>query len=123
VGPFTTSLTLSNPLLNWTNQGAAATVSRAQGLLATWTGGNAGTYVFVTGTSLSTGLGLARGFTCMARADDGRFNVPSYILLGLAAGKGGVGLQNDVYGSIPAAGLDLSLTVAEVSFLVDSTYQ
>ena len=123
VGPFTTSLTLTNPLLGWTNQGAAASIDRAQGLLVTWTGGNPGTYVFVTGTSSSTGLGLVRGFTCMALADAGRFTVPSYILLGLPAGNGAAGLQNDVYGSISATGLDISLTLAGIFYTVDSTYR
>ena len=123
VGPFSTSLTLSNPVLSWTNRVAAATVNRAQGLSATWTGGNAGSYVFVTGTSISTGLGLARGFTCMASANAGRFDVPGYILLGLPAGTGAVGLQNDVYGTVSATGLDISLAVAEVSFSEDSVYR
>ena len=123
VGPFTSTLTLSNPLLTWTNQSAAATVDRAQGLPVTWTGGNPGTYVFITGTSGATGLGLVRGFTCMAPVDGGRFTVPSFILLGLPAGNGGTGLQNDIYGSLPATGLDISLALAGVSFSIASTYR
>lgn len=123
VGPFTSTLTLSNPLLTWTNQSAAATIDRAQGLQVTWTGGNPGTYVFITGTSTSAGLGLVRGYTCMAPVDAGRFTVPSYILLGLPAGNGGAGLQNDIYGSLPATGLDVSLALAGVSFSTASTYR
>ena len=43
VGPFTATVTMSNPLFNWTNQSAAATVDRTQGLTYTWTGGLPGT--------------------------------------------------------------------------------
>ena len=39
VGAFSANVTFPNPLLSWTNQAAAATVSRSQGLLVTWTGG------------------------------------------------------------------------------------
>ena len=48
VGPFTSTLTLSN-LLTWTNQSAAASVVKSQGLHVTWTGGTPGTYVYIPG--------------------------------------------------------------------------
>ena len=123
VGPFTSTLTLANPLLTWTNQSAAATIDRTQGLLVTWTGGNPGTYVFITGTSTLAGLGLARGYTCMAPVDAGRFTVPSYILLGLPPGSGGSGVQNNITGPLPASGLDVSLALAGVYFSITSTYR
>jgi hypothetical protein len=53
LGAFTPSFTLS-PLFSWTNQPAVATVNRAQGVSVTWTGGNPGSYVFITGTSASS---------------------------------------------------------------------
>ncbi len=47
VGPFTSTLTFSNPIFNWTNQSSVATVDRTKGLLFTWTGGKPGTYVLI----------------------------------------------------------------------------
>jgi hypothetical protein len=40
VGSFTSTITFANPLLTWTNQSAAATIDRTQGLKVTWSGGN-----------------------------------------------------------------------------------
>ena len=76
VGSFTATVELSNPLLTWTNQSAAATIDKSQGLLVTWTGGNPGSYVAITGTSSaqnSAGVGPVAGFTCLAPVGDGRF--------------------------------------------------
>ena len=42
MGPFTASVTLTNPLFVWTNENAVATVDRTQPLTFTWTGGNPG---------------------------------------------------------------------------------
>jgi len=89
VGPFTSVVDLSNPLMSWTNPGVAATVDRTQNLTATWTGGNAGSYVYVSGTSTSKATSaipaVTVGFSCLANADDGQFTVPSYILSALPA--------------------------------------
>jgi hypothetical protein len=62
VGSFTSTLTLSNPIFKWTNQSAAVTFDRTQGLLVTWTGGNPGTFVDIGGTSTSTASGAIAGF-------------------------------------------------------------
>ena len=126
VGPFTSTIVFSNPLLTWTNQSAAATIDRTQGLTVTWSGGNPGTFVIITGTSStpSTGAGLppVAGFTCLAAVDDGRFVIPAYILSALPAGKGGMVIQNDVYGSLTATGLDIALALGDISISVESTY-
>jgi uncharacterized protein (TIGR03437 family) len=123
VGPFTSTLTLTSPLLTWTNQSAAATIDRTKGLLVTWTGGNPGTYVFVTGTSTSTGLQLLGGYTCLVPIDAGQFTVPSYILSGLPAGTGGAALQNYVYGSLSASGIDIGVALADINYSVRATTQ
>ena len=121
VGPFTATVRLSNPLMTWTNQGAAAAVDRSRGLTATWTGGDAGTYVAITGTSGAGGT--VAGFTCIAAASDGQFNVPSYILLAMPAGPGAVEVQNIVYSALTAPGLDVGLALGSVSSTVNSTYR
>jgi uncharacterized protein (TIGR03437 family) len=128
VGSFTSTITLSNPLLTWINQSAAATVDRTQGLMVTWSGGNPGTYLFITGTSSAPPTGGAlqgalAGFTCLAAVNDGQFVVPSYILSALPAGKGGIEVQNDVYGTLSASGLDIGVAVGVISVTAKSTYQ
>jgi uncharacterized protein (TIGR03437 family) len=123
VGPFTSVLNLTSPLLTWTNPAAAATIDRTKGLLVTWTGGNPGTYVFVTGTSISAGLQLLGGYTCLVPVDDGQFTVPSYILSGLPAGTGGAALQNYVYSSLSASGIDIGWSLADIYYSVHATTQ
>jgi hypothetical protein len=127
VGPFTASLTFSNPLLSWTNPSVAATVNRSQGFTATWTGGNPGSYVFVTGTSAlaktATNPATTVGFTCLGNAGDGQFTVPSYILSALPAGAGGVEIQNDIHVQLPASGLDIGIVHGGISISATSTYQ
>jgi hypothetical protein len=126
VGSFTSTMELSNPLMTWTNQNAAATIDRSQGLTVTWTGGNPGTYVSISGTAApanSGGAGPAAGFTCLAAARDGQFTVPSYILLSLPAGPGGVDVQNIIYSSLSASGLDVGLALGSISYSATSTYR
>jgi uncharacterized protein (TIGR03437 family) len=126
VGSFTGTLTFSNPILSWTNPSVAASVSRSAGFTATWTGGNPGSYVFITGTSssaaTSTNPSVAAGFTCLANAGDGHFNVPGYILSALPAGKGGMEIQNDIYAPLPATGLDIGVTQGEIGISVPATF-
>ena len=117
VGSFTSTVTLSNPILNWTNQSAAVTFDRTQGLLVTWTGGNPGTSVVISGSStITTNPPLIAGFGCRVAAEKGQFTVPSYILQGLPAGNGGVNVQNDVFSTFSASGLDSPSTGGTVSF-------
>jgi hypothetical protein len=122
VGSFTSTLTLANPLLTWTNQGAAATIDRAQELKVTWTGGNPGTYVLISGVSTSTSH-VTQSYKCLANAGDGQFTVPSYILSALPAGNGGTLLQNNVYSPLSAAGLDIATAIADVSYSVSSVFK
>jgi hypothetical protein len=53
----------------------------------------------------------------------GSFTVPSYILSALPAGGGGTSLQNDIYSSLSATGLDIGSAIASVSFSAASTYK
>ena len=65
---------------------------------------------------------MVGGFTCLAPVEAGQFSVPSYILLALPTGSGGTVVQNNVYGSFSATGLDTGVALADVSFSVTSTY-
>jgi uncharacterized protein (TIGR03437 family) len=121
VGPFTSTVILSNPLLTWTNQSSAAIVDRTQGLMVTWTGGNPGTFVIITGSS--TASGVIAGYGCRIAVEAGQFTVPSYILLGLPAGSGGASIQNSVNSTFSATGLDNTSVSGGISYSVTSTYK
>jgi hypothetical protein len=127
VGSFTAVLDFSNPLLNWTNPDIASTIDRSQDLKVTWTGGNTGSYVYVTGVSTSkatsTAPSVTLGFTCLVKASDGQVTVPSYILSALPAGSGGMGIQNDFYVNFSASGLDIRSGVGEIGFSAIATYK
>ncbi len=120
VGPFSSTLKIASPNFNWTNQSAAATVDRTQGLLYTWTGGLPGSYVLLGGTS--TGSGVTAGYSCKVAVEAGQFTVPSYILLGLPAGSGGVSIQqHDTDTTFSATGLDDGGVSAVIEYSVAST--
>lgn len=113
--------------MSWTNPDVAANVDRSQKLTVTWTGGNAGSYVYVTGVSTSkatsTTPSVTVGFTCLANARDGQFTVPSYILSALPPGAGGMAIQDDIYEKLSASGLDISFALGEIGISNKSTYK
>jgi uncharacterized protein (TIGR03437 family) len=123
VGSFTATLTFSNSLLTWTNQDAATTIDRSQGLHVTWTGGNPGSYVVISGTSTDLTTHVTEGYTCLAVADDKEFSVPSYILSAIPAGKGGTLIQNNVYSKLNPTGIDIGVAMGDITFNVASVYQ
>ncbi|HLG99338.1 MAG TPA: hypothetical protein VKX49_23710 [Bryobacteraceae bacterium] len=127
VGSFTSVLTFTNPLLSWTNPNVAASINRSQGFTVTWTGGNPGSIVFVTGTSTSAATAnnpsVTAGFTCMANVADQQLTVPAYILSALPAGTGAVSVHNMIYLPLSASGIDIGLTGGEISQAASSIYK
>ena len=121
VGSFSANLTFSNPIFTWTNASAAATVDKTQGIPVTWTGGNPGTYVVISGSS--TGTGVIAGYTCRIPVEAHQFTVPAYILLGLPPGNGGISVQNDIFSSFSAAGLDSTSAVGTIARNVAASYR
>ncbi len=121
VGAFTTTVNFPNPVLSWTNQSAAAAVSRSGGLTVNWTGGSPGSYVIVTGSSTN---GDATGtYTCLVPQSAFTFTVPSYVLLGLPAGTGSTSVNNSTNQSTFAAtGLDFGAAFGNLLFSVSSNY-
>jgi uncharacterized protein (TIGR03437 family) len=99
IGPFHTTLNFNAAV--WTNPNLTS-VTRSQGLPITWTGGDASTYVEISGTSFtSTGTLFTTGvFTCVAPATAHQFTVPSSVLLALPAS----GTETIGSISIPLAG-------------------
>lgn len=123
VGSFTSTIVFTNPLLTWTNQNVAAAIDRTKDLTVTWTGGNPGTYVFISGTSTTPPPQVLGSFTCLAKVDDGKFTVPSYVLSALPVGSGGTMIQNDVFSQLSASGLDIATADGAVSYSVSSTFK
>ncbi len=89
VGAFSSTIVFANPLMTWTNRSAAATIDRSQDFTATWTGGNPGSFVYLSGATTTVATtanpGGIVGFGCWAPVGDGKFTVPSYILSALPA--------------------------------------
>lgn len=122
VGAFNATVTFPNPALTWTNQSAAASITRSAGLPITWTGGASGTYVIIGGTATATS-GAFASFTCIAPLSAGQFTVPSYILNALPAGNGTVTVENSTnYGTFTATGINNGITIGFVAVDVTSTY-
>jgi uncharacterized protein (TIGR03437 family) len=121
VGAFTTTVSFPNPLLIWTNQSAAVTVNRFQGLSINWTGGSPGTYVTISGSS-SSGSATSN-YVCLVPQSAGTFTVPSYVLLGLPAGTGTTTVQDTTnFMPFAATGLDFGNAIGQVSITVNSNF-
>lgn len=124
VGSFTATVNLPNPILQWTNQSAAATINRTQGVTVKWTGGGPGTYVIITGQSVNDTTFAAGSFYCLAQQSALTFTVPSYVLLTLPAGTGALTLENAAnFATFTATGLDYGVTFGFTGVGVSSTYQ
>jgi hypothetical protein len=120
VGPISTTVSYSNPM-TWTNMSSITSVTRANGVNLTWSGGPANTYVYISGTSSSSSV--TASFTCNASIAAGQFTVPSYILLALPAGSGTLGIENSTTPqSFTASGLDSGVIFAGVSYGIKPTY-
>jgi uncharacterized protein (TIGR03437 family) len=111
VGSFqNASSTLGAPVI-WTNMDQITNVPRNGDLMITWSGGAAGTFVEISGTSTLTSggstpnpaSGAIVSFSCTAPAADHAFTVPTAVLLQLppsaVVGSGGF--------SIPTGGLSV----------------
>jgi uncharacterized protein (TIGR03437 family) len=108
---FNTSLTLPAAFV-WSNASQITSVSRAQGINVTWTGGAAGSYVNITGASTATinGKSVSVSFVCYAPVSAGQFTVPPPVLLALPAGSGSLNVGDYTNQQLfTAPGLDYGL--------------
>jgi uncharacterized protein (TIGR03437 family) len=80
VGAFTAQMGLSTPLT--ITGGLPSTVTRANGLTLSWTGGNSTDVVLIVGSSGTTN---GTEFVCTTTAGQGKFTVPASVLNQLAA--------------------------------------
>jgi uncharacterized protein (TIGR03437 family) len=91
VGGFSSSVDIGTPI-TWTNQSALTQIpqSRTEGLNITWSGGQSGSFVVITGIGYTSANGAiptssdaGAEFTCVAPASAGEFTVPSVVLQAL----------------------------------------
>ncbi len=126
VGPFDTSITFPNPLLTWTNKSSDSTVTRASGVLFTWSGGSPGTLVYMTGDSSGTvnGQQVSASFTCISPQEALQFQVPSYVTSVMPAGSGSLSISNYTnFTTFSPAGLDIAFALGFSSEMANATYQ
>ncbi len=125
VGPFTTQIVFPNPPFQWTNQAAAATVTRSAGQLITWSGGSPGTYVAMSGSS-SNGT-ISGSFTCLAPQSALQFIIPDFVLDTLPASttiSGNLAVVNTtVPVSFTATGITYGTAIGAVSYSINNTYK
>lgn len=124
VGSFKATVNLPNPILQWTNQSAAATITRTQGVTVNWTGGGPGTYVIISGQSVDNNTFAAGSFYCLANQSALTFTVPAYVTLTLPAGGGSLAVENaSSFSTFTASGLDYGITFGFTGVSVSSNYQ
>jgi len=121
IGAISANVDFPSPLV-WTNSSAGGTITRAQGVTVTWTGGGSDSYVQITGNS--AGAGSYASFVCNAPASPGSFLVPESVMLALPAGTGSLAVSNVALpASFTATGLDFGYALGYSSIMVSSTYQ
>jgi len=121
VQPFSAALNFPNPLV-WTDQSVAGAITRAQGVVVNWTGGDPGTYVQITGSA--TTVGVTVSFTCDAPASAQTFTVPPAVLLALPAAGGGIAISSSTLPtSFSATGLDFGFATSSASVFESTIYQ
>lgn len=120
VGPFSSTLNLVGPLLTWTNPSAASTITQGSGLELTWTGGNPGSLVEISGASdlrSGPGVNIPVSFTCLEHVEAGRFTVPAYILDSLPLSQtAGIGITNVIYFPLSAPGVDIASGLGTIQY-------
>jgi len=114
VGPFSVNFTVA-PFVTWTNQSSYANTAldRTQPLIIQWSGGTAGTYVDIVGSTEFGGSASAGGsirFECSAPQSSGQFTIPPSVLLALPPEPSGILQVSTVGGeAIQVPGLDAGL--------------
>ena len=71
--------------MTWSNASSATNITRANGQLITWTGGDPASLTFIEGFSYITNGTTSFGttFQCSAKTSDQQFTIPAVVLLSL----------------------------------------
>jgi uncharacterized protein (TIGR03437 family) len=130
VGAFSATITVASPLAI-SNKPSLVSVDRAQPLTVTWTGGVAGTYVLIVGTTPATYTSDAynpkANFVCAEDGGKATFTVPSYILSSSNATASGNGTlliaPHPLSNQITIPGIDLAYFADGSSDSVNVTFK
>ncbi len=128
-GPFSVTVSAGGPP-TWSNATGITTINRSNPPTITWTGGSAGYYASIQGSSAAygpTGL-VGATFTCNVPSTDGQFTPPAGIMLSLPAtglgGYGGLAVEfHTTPQSFTATGLDFGFLGLYYHQDVGVTYQ
>lgn len=134
VAAFNVQITVP-PALTWTNQDAISAVTRSNGQLVTWSGGDPAGYVDITGSStlvIGTTSAIGASFACREHTSAGSFMIPASVTLAMPASAsiGGFAFPGTLgisAASLPtqftATGLDLGFANSLVSASKEVAYQ
>jgi len=124
VDGFTAVVTIPSPSLDWTNQNAATAIKRSQGLNVTWTGGQPGTYVSISGLPNVQPDGANFLFLCIAPVSAGQFTVPPYVFAALPGNSVSIEVANQTIPvTFSASQIDYAYTQGFDSQTVSATLQ
>jgi uncharacterized protein (TIGR03437 family) len=137
VGKFTVNLNIAAPL-TWTNETSITTVTRANGQVVTWTGGDPSSIVVITGSSIQLGSNpdgsdsLGGFFTCYAPDSAGQFDIPAVVLDSLPPSSiipqvnipaGSLALASQQSTTFTATGIDQGILTSTVTVSTSVAYQ
>jgi uncharacterized protein (TIGR03437 family) len=124
VGVIQGQLTMP-PAIVWTNAASAATVNRAQGLTATWSGGDPNGFVSISGYATVSQGNAGAMFICTTTTAAGMFTVPAMVTMAVpASASGGVTLVgSSAPVSFTAQGVDAGLATASSAVSQPATFQ
>jgi hypothetical protein len=109
----------------WTNPSVVTVIDRTQAFTVTWTGGNPGVLVSVSGasTAVVNGQSVTGGFTCQAPLSAQQLTVPTSVLQAMPAGAGTLALQDSTAPqSFTATGLDVGYIFSSATFSENVRY-
>jgi len=128
VGSFTAQLTIPTPpTLTNLASGSTISVTRANGITLTWSGGAATNYIIqISGESATDNTNTnGASFECYVAASAGTFTIPASVLLALPPGAfGGWDFaSNTPYGTFSASGLNLGFIQMSYQTSIFTTLQ
>ena len=116
IGAFTASIPVPSGT-TWANEASVSNITRANGQLVTWNGGDPNGFVYIVGASTNAGNTVSVSFLCFERTSAGQFTIPSAVLLALPPSATTAGIPTGVLsvgtfnlGTFTAPGLDYGVT-------------
>jgi uncharacterized protein (TIGR03437 family) len=133
VAAFQATISIPSPPFQWINRDSIRTIERSQDLILTWSGGDPGSLVEITGFSTRFNSNWENefqsvGFQCTTLGSAGEFVVPAAILSLLPSSgnvlpPGTLSVRQTTRARFQAGGLDFGFIDAITSFEIAAAYQ